>query len=78
LRVGTASEKDSVEKELLELRERLAQVDAWKQRRKEIEEELGEVWVSGSGESGAGVLDTRCYGDGHLGRRQAKSLLAEA
>ena len=57
MRVGTASEKDSVEKELLELRERLAQVDAWKQRRKEIEEELGEVWVSGSGESGAGVLE---------------------
>jgi hypothetical protein len=56
LRVGTASEKDSVEKELVELRERLAQVDAWKQRRREIEEELGEVWVSGSGESGAGVL----------------------
>jgi ATP-binding cassette subfamily D (ALD) long-chain fatty acid import protein len=45
LRVGTASEKDSVEKELQELRERLAQVDAWKLRRKEIEDELGEVWV---------------------------------
>jgi hypothetical protein len=57
LRVGTASEKDSVEKELIELRERLAQVDAWKQRRREIEEELGEVWVSGSGDSGAGVLE---------------------
>jgi ATP-binding cassette subfamily D (ALD) long-chain fatty acid import protein len=57
LRIGTASEKDSVEKELLELRERLAQVDAWKQRRKEVEEELGEVWVSGgSGESGAGMM----------------------
>lgn len=57
LRVGTASEKDSVEKELLELRERLAQVDAWKLRRKEIEEELGEVWVSNAGESGAGLLE---------------------
>lgn len=57
LRVGTASEKDSVEKELQELRERLAQVDAWKLRRKEIEEELGEVWVSNAGESGAGMLE---------------------
>jgi ATP-binding cassette subfamily D (ALD) long-chain fatty acid import protein len=54
LRVGTASEKDSVEKELQELRERLAQVDAWKLRRKEIDDELGEVWVSSApGESGA-------------------------
>lgn len=57
LRVGTASEKDSVEKELQELRERLAQVDAWKLRRKEIEEELGEVWVSNAGESGGGMLE---------------------
>jgi len=44
LRVGTVSEKDSVEKELQELRERLAQVDAWKMRRREIMEELGGVW----------------------------------
>jgi ATP-binding cassette subfamily D (ALD) long-chain fatty acid import protein len=50
LRVGTASEKDSVEKELFELRERLAQVDSWKQRRQEIEEEL-------AGGYGAGVLE---------------------
>jgi ATP-binding cassette subfamily D (ALD) long-chain fatty acid import protein len=45
LRVGTASEKDSVEKELQELRERLAQVDAWKLRRREIDHELGKVWM---------------------------------
>jgi ATP-binding cassette subfamily D (ALD) long-chain fatty acid import protein len=51
LRVGTASEKDSVEKELQELRERLAQVDAWKLRRREIDEELGKVWTTE--ESGA-------------------------
>jgi ATP-binding cassette subfamily D (ALD) long-chain fatty acid import protein len=57
LRVGTASEKDSVEKELQELRERLAQVDAWKLRRREIEEELGEVWVGDAGESGSHVLE---------------------
>jgi ATP-binding cassette subfamily D (ALD) long-chain fatty acid import protein len=57
LRVGTASEKDSVEKELQELRERLAQVDTWKLRRNEIEIELGEVWSdAGAGESG--LLET--------------------
>lgn len=58
LRVGTASEKDSVEKELQELRERLALVDAWKSRRREIEEELGEVWVVDAGKSGAGLLES--------------------
>jgi len=47
LRIGTAVERDSVEKELQELRQRLAQVDRWKQRRGEIEEELGKVWVAG-------------------------------
>ncbi|KAK3622321.1 ATP-binding cassette long-chain fatty acid transporter pxa1 [Elasticomyces elasticus] len=46
LRIGTASEKDSVEKELQELRDRLSQVEQWKQRRKEIDEELGKVWVA--------------------------------
>ncbi|KAK5678603.1 ATP-binding cassette long-chain fatty acid transporter pxa1 [Elasticomyces elasticus] len=46
LRIGTDSEKDSVEKELQELRERLSQVEQWKQRRKEIDEELGKVWTA--------------------------------
>ncbi|KAK1072944.1 ATP-binding cassette long-chain fatty acid transporter pxa1 [Friedmanniomyces endolithicus] len=43
LRIGTASEKDSVGKELQELRERLSQVEQWKLRRGEIEEELANV-----------------------------------
>ena len=47
LRIGTASEKDSVEKELYELRERLSQVEEWKQRRAEIDEELSRVWTIG-------------------------------
>ncbi|KAK5744187.1 ATP-binding cassette long-chain fatty acid transporter pxa1 [Elasticomyces elasticus] len=51
LRIGTASEKDSVEKELQELRERLSQVEQWKQRRKEIDEELGKVWTATPTES---------------------------
>ncbi len=55
LRIGTASEKDSVEKELQELRERLSQVEQWKQRRKEIEEELGKVWIAGGEEDAVGM-----------------------
>lgn len=45
LRIGTASEKDTVEKELQELRERLSQVEQWRERREEIEQELSKVWV---------------------------------
>ncbi|KAK0274281.1 ATP-binding cassette long-chain fatty acid transporter pxa1 [Friedmanniomyces endolithicus] len=55
LRIGTASEKDSVEKELQELRERLSQVEQWKERRKEIEEELGKVWIAGEGKEAGEV-----------------------
>jgi ATP-binding cassette subfamily D (ALD) long-chain fatty acid import protein len=51
-RIGTESEKSSVEKELAELRERLAKVEEWKNRKAEIEEELGRVWVQGEGEEG--------------------------
>jgi ATP-binding cassette subfamily D (ALD) long-chain fatty acid import protein len=49
-RIGTASEKSSVEKELAELRERLAKVEMWEKRKGEIEEELGRVWVEGGEE----------------------------
>jgi ATP-binding cassette subfamily D (ALD) long-chain fatty acid import protein len=49
-RIGTESEKSSVEKELAELRERLAKVEEWKKRRGEIEEELNRVWVEGKEE----------------------------
>jgi ATP-binding cassette subfamily D (ALD) long-chain fatty acid import protein len=44
-RIGTQSEKSSVDKELAELRERLAKVEEWKKRREEIEAELNRVWV---------------------------------
>ena len=46
-RIGTEEEKLGVEKELAELRARLAKVEEWKTRRNEIEEELGKVWVEG-------------------------------
>ena len=49
-RIGTETEKQSVEKELAELRERLAKVEEWKQRRQEIEDELSKVWVEGGDE----------------------------
>lgn len=48
--IGTKAEKSTVEKELVELRERLAKVEEWKKRRQEIEDELNKVWVSGGNE----------------------------
>ncbi|KAF4964182.1 hypothetical protein FSARC_7879 [Fusarium sarcochroum] len=44
-RIGTEREKMQVEKELQDLRERLAQVEEWKKRRDEIETELAAVWT---------------------------------
>lgn len=49
-RIGTEREKQNVERELLELRERLSQVDTWRARRAEIEKELAQVWVEGGDE----------------------------
>lgn len=43
--IGTVEEKSSVEKELQELRDRLAKVEEMTKRREEIEEELNMVWV---------------------------------
>ncbi|KAI9719381.1 MAG: hypothetical protein M1812_003452 [Candelaria pacifica] len=57
-RIGTEKEKMNVERELQELRERLAQVEEWKRRRDEIEQELGKVWVEGGHE-----LDPPDYAD---------------
>lgn len=44
-RIGTEREKMQVEKELQELRERLAKVDEWKERRAAIDSELAAVWT---------------------------------
>lgn len=44
-RIGTAKEKMEVERELQELRERLAKVPELLSRKKEIENELAKVWV---------------------------------
>ena len=49
-RIGTLAEKSSVEKELQELRDHLAKVEEWKQRRQEIEDELNKVLVEGGEE----------------------------
>ena len=48
-RIGTDSDKQSVEKELAELRERLSKVEQWEARREEIEKELNDVLISGGG-----------------------------
>ncbi|CAG8893078.1 unnamed protein product [Penicillium egyptiacum] len=47
-RIGTEKEKLGVEKELQELRKRLDQVDEWKHRREEIDQELQKVWANGA------------------------------
>ena len=49
-RIGTEEEKMGVERELQELRGRLAKVEEWKTRKLEIEEELSKVWVKAEGE----------------------------
>jgi ATP-binding cassette subfamily D (ALD) long-chain fatty acid import protein len=49
-RVGSAQQKMNVERELRELRERLAQVPELEKRREEIARELGKVWVQGGEE----------------------------
>ncbi|KAF2868810.1 ABC transporter transmembrane region 2-domain-containing protein [Massariosphaeria phaeospora] len=49
-RIGTESEKSSVEKELAELRARLAKVEEWKLRKQEIDAELNKVWLDGGAE----------------------------
>ena len=49
-KIGTEEEKMGVESELAELRKRLEQVEDWKKRREEIEEELRKVMVEGGEE----------------------------
>ncbi|EDN08308.1 hypothetical protein HCAG_04818 [Histoplasma mississippiense (nom. inval.)] len=44
-RIGTEKEKMGVEKEIQELRKRLDQVEGWKARKIEIDDELRRVWV---------------------------------
>ncbi|KAI9725640.1 MAG: hypothetical protein M1828_002925 [Chrysothrix sp. TS-e1954] len=55
-RIGTASEKQSVEKELAELRERLSKVGTWEKRKDEIDSELRSVLLQG-GETLASPVD---------------------
>ncbi len=51
-RIGTEEEKQGVERELEDLRERLAEVEGWRRRREEIDAELGKVWISGADQKG--------------------------
>jgi ATP-binding cassette subfamily D (ALD) long-chain fatty acid import protein len=46
-RIGTEKEKMNVERELQELRGQMAQVEEWKARHQEIEDELAKVWLEG-------------------------------
>lgn len=44
-RIGSEKEKMNIERELQDLRERLASVEQWKKRQIEIEQELLKVWI---------------------------------
>lgn len=46
-RIGTEEERVGVEREVQALKEKLAKVDEWRQRKEEIETQLGQVWVQG-------------------------------
>ena len=50
-RIGTAEEKQEVEKELEILKAELAKVQDWERRKGEIDAELARVWVKDSGAS---------------------------
>lgn len=56
-RIGTEEERTGVEKEVAELRERLAQVDSWEARKAEVERQLNMVLIPKSS-GGAGVGDS--------------------
>lgn len=63
-RIGTEREKMHVERELQDLRERLAKVEEWKKRRDEIDLELAQVWVEGGeGEEGSSPLAPPAYAE---------------
>lgn len=49
-RIGTEEERVGVEREVQALKEKLAKVDEWRQRKEEIEKQLGQVWVRGETE----------------------------
>ncbi|KAL8902932.1 MAG: hypothetical protein Q9207_004280 [Kuettlingeria erythrocarpa] len=49
-RIGTEEERVGVEREVQALREKLTQVDSWRDRKAEIEKELRQVWVAGGKE----------------------------
>ncbi|KAI9047516.1 hypothetical protein LZ554_008232 [Drepanopeziza brunnea f. sp. 'monogermtubi'] len=57
-RIGTEQEKMGVERELRELREQLAKVQEWEERKRDIDGELAKVWVEGGD-----VLETPAYVD---------------
>lgn len=75
-RIGTESEKMHVERELAELRERLAQVEKWKARREEIEQELNKVWVEG-GENLAPPAYVEKEGEGQTTQTESESTTFE-
>lgn len=62
-----------VERELQDLRERLAKVEEWKKRRDEIEAELAQVWVEG----GESALPPPAYTEEVVDKGKGKGKMAE-
>ncbi|KAI0200863.1 ABC transporter transmembrane region 2-domain-containing protein [Astrocystis sublimbata] len=72
-RIGTEREKMQVERELQDLRERLSQVEEWKQRHDEIEAELAQVWT----EKNDAPLDPPAYIEGSVQDKDAAQVETE-
>lgn len=68
-KIGTEEEKMGVESELAGLRKRLEQVEDWKTRREEIEEELRKVMVEGGEE----IAPPPYFLDGEAERRRGSN-----
>ncbi|KAJ8608146.1 hypothetical protein MRB53_039825 [Persea americana] len=72
-RIGTAQEKQSVEKELAELRAKLGKVEQWRTRRDEIDQELHQVLVDAEhADAGNSALPPPSYLESEVHARRQK------
>lgn len=78
-RIGTEQERTGVEREVAELRDRLAKVEGWEARKAEVERELKMVWVDdGVGEIALGhghhdIISSSSSGGGGGGGKARKT-----
>lgn len=76
-RIGSEEEVLGVEKELVELRNRLTMVEGWEKRRREIVGELERVWVKGEGELIAPKYLEKKSGEEHFGDEKEEETQTE-